>query len=79
MLTTSAPLSTRFNFRFCVLNIRHFAPQAHLGRQGLLWAFTVIVFVNATIYFYGDQRIPRYFNGRLLEGFDPWGVTWSSD
>lgn len=46
------------------------------GRQGLLWAFTVIVFVNATIYFYGDQRILRYFNGRLLEGFDPWGVGY---
>lgn len=45
-----------------------------LDRQGLLWGFAIAVGIHSSVYFYSDLRILRRFNGRLLEGQDPWGI-----
>lgn len=44
------------------------------GREGLFWGLFLALSVNSLLYFYGDQRILRCFQGRDLEGRDPWGL-----
>lgn len=45
------------------------------GREGLLWALTLSLSLNAIVYFYGDHRLQHTFRGRLVEGRDPWGLA----
>jgi heat shock protein HtpX len=44
------------------------------GRQGLLFALIVVLGINCFIYFYEDQRILNYFEGKIVEGQDPYGI-----
>ena len=38
-------------------------------------ALTLVLGVNSYIYFYEDRRIVSLFNGRVLEGQDPWDIA----
>ncbi len=51
-----------------------FAGHYFGGRQGLLWTFVFSIFINALFYFFGDIRLADLFEGRQIEGQDPWNL-----
>lgn len=44
-----------------------------LGREGLLISLSVVLSINAYVYFFEDERVLRLFKTRPIEGQDPWG------
>ncbi len=44
------------------------------GREGLMLALVLVLGMNSYIYFYEDRRVVNLFEGRNLEGQDPWGI-----
>lgn len=52
--------------------------HALLEREGLLFGLMLALGINSYIYFYESRRLLRQFNGRRLEGRDPWGLLESA-
>jgi heat shock protein HtpX len=46
-------------------------------RQGLLFAFGLVLLLNTAAYFLADFRVRKLFNARPLQGQDPWGLNSS--
>ncbi|MEZ4871943.1 MAG: hypothetical protein R2827_06800 [Bdellovibrionales bacterium] len=68
--------STRAWVLLSFISVLFVATGYHLGgREGLLWGFAAALIINTLVYFYGDIFILRQFSGRIIEGYDPYGLA----
>ncbi len=68
--------STRAWLLLSLISIFLVSVGYHLAsREGLLWGFAIALILNSVVYFYGDIFIVRQFNGKNVEGYDPYGLT----